>query len=189
MTGIDLIEIYISAGRKLATEKGTSAQFETADAFEYRCPKPCDAALNWWTSFGYSKDDEVNLRMLRRAFESIKPGGRFALDFMNVPGVLRYFKPQVVTYGKSETEGDILLVRESHIDVPSGMLHKTWHYHLESGRHVTHETSVRMYDPPALRRLFETAGFENVHFFGDLDTSKMMNLESPRCIVAGQHPR
>ena len=160
--GIDLIESYVESAVQKAKSSSVEIDFEAADAFEFRCPEPCAGALNWWTSFGYASSDLENIQMLERAFESIRPGGKYALDFMNVPGVIHHFKPEVVSRGQSATEGEILLTRTSEIDVAAGMMKKVWSYKLESGRRVEHRSAVRMYDPPTLARLFKEAGFRNI---------------------------
>lgn len=185
--GIDLIDSYVESAQKRASELGVQASFIAADAFQYESEVPCAGAFNWWTSFGYEASDEKNLLMLGRAFRSISPGGYYALDFMNVPGVIYHFKPEVVTRGMSKADGEILLVRESHCDIENGIMHKKWDYFLESGRRVQHHSTVRLYDPPTLKRLFETAGFRNIRIFGDLDESKI-TLNSPRCIILAQRP-
>lgn len=180
--GIDLMAGYVARASTSGPTVGTSPRFETADAFEYRAHPTCDAAFNWWTSFGYAPDDDTNLAMLVRGRESIRPGGRYVLDFMNVPGLYRGFRPQEVTHA-----GDVLLLRESSLDLVANTIHKEWTYIFTDGRRVRHRTSVRLYDPAALCRLFNAAGFEDVRIYGDLARSPLV-LESPRCLVSGRNP-
>jgi ubiquinone/menaquinone biosynthesis C-methylase UbiE len=177
MHGMDLIPGYIDRAKQRGPEGSHAPEFEVADAFEFRADPPCDAVFNWWTSFGYSEANETNTLMLRRAWESLRPGGRYALDFMNVPGLYRHFLPHVVT-----RNGEVTLVRESTLDLPANVIRKQWTYFLPGGRRVVHHSAVRLYDPAALRRLFEAAGFSEVTFFGDVDASPL-TLNSPRCIV------
>ncbi len=186
MTGIDITASYIERARKKAASANLQIRLEIGDAFEFRADPPCHAAFNWWTSFGYARDDETNIQMLRRAWESIQPGGRFALDYMNVPGVFRHFQPQVVTRGRN-AQGEIVLIRESQLDLAQGSIHKRWTYFLGDGRRVEHDSSVRLYDPVTLARLFMAAGFLKPVIFGNLDASPL-TLNSPRCIVVGQKP-
>lgn len=185
MLGMDLIPGYIERARnRSASPPGEGApSFVVADAFDFVARPACDAAFNWWTSFGYSEDDETNLLMLRRAFESLRPGGRFALDFMNVPGLCRHFLPFDV-----KRKDGVVLVRESELDLTANIIRKRWTYFLPEGRRVEHASSVRLYDSAALRRLFETVGFAEVVFFGDTDASPL-GLESPRCIVVARRPQ
>ncbi len=124
-----------------------------------------------------------NLRMLQRAFEAVVPGGRFALDFLNVPGVLAQFRPHEVTRASG-----IELVRESRLsDLARGLLHKTWKLALADGTRVERPSTLRLYAPDRLAELFARAGFANVTLHGGIDRSEL-TLDSPRCIVVGTRP-
>ena len=183
--GVDLIPGYIERAQRGAPEAG-NCQFETGDAFQYVATEPAGGAFNWWTSFGYAREDSRNIEMLRRAFESLQCGARFALDFMNVPGVYRNFQPHVVTRAPSD-EGEITLIRESVVDLDLGLMRKHWTYYRRGELVAEHDSEVRLYDPVALGGLFEEAGFTEVSIYGDLDSSPI-TLDSPRCIVVGTRP-
>jgi SAM-dependent methyltransferase len=185
VTGVDLIESYIERSRQKNDVAGLNARFHVGDAFEFKCDALCDGGFNWWTSFGYKISDLENVKMLQRARDSLQPGAAFALDYMNVPGVLKHFKPAVVTEGFERSGARLQLIRKSRCDLELGVLHKEWNYQLDNGQQVQHHSMVRLYDPPALKRLFEIAGFTNIRVFGDLDSSSI-TLNSPRCIVVGQ---
>ncbi|MBV1910618.1 MAG: methyltransferase domain-containing protein [Kangiellaceae bacterium] len=183
--GVDLIDSYIQSAKSHSI-LNNSCQFICDDAFNYTTPEPVQAAFNWWTSFGYSASDSVNINMIQRAFDSLEAGGRFALDFMNVPGLYRSFQPQVVTRIK-EDEGELVLIRESRMDHTTGMMHKTWTYFLANGKKVEHQSQVRLYTPHQLNMFFVECGFQEVVIYGDIDCSEL-SLSSPRCIVTGCKP-
>ena len=107
------------------------------------------AAFNWWTSFGYGVTDAENREMLARAFESLVPGGRFALDTMNVPGVLRHFQRDVVVR-RQTARGEVLLLRETTLDLRAGRMNKRWTYFVDGERKVEHPSSVRLYMPESI---------------------------------------
>ncbi|WP_395735894.1 class I SAM-dependent methyltransferase [Prosthecobacter sp.] len=182
MRGMDLIPIYIERARNREGTIQNAPSFEVADAFVFKADPPCDAVFNWWTSFGYAESDDTNQLMLRRAWESLRAGGFYALDFMNVPGLYRHFLPHVIT-----RNGEVTLIRESTLDLSANVIRKQWTYFLQDGRRIVHHSAVRLYDPAALRRLFEGAGFTDVTFFGDVDASPL-TLNSPRCIVIARKP-
>lgn len=182
MRGMDLISIYIERAKQRESAAETAPSFEVADAFVFKADPPCDAVFNWWTSFGYAESDDINQLMLRRAWESLRKGGFYALDFMNVPGLYRHFLPHVVT-----RNGEVTLIRESTLDLSANVIRKQWTYFLPDGRRVVHHSAVRLYDPAALRRLFEDVGFTEVTFYGDVDASPL-TLNSPRCIITARKP-
>lgn len=147
---------------------------------------PVDIAINWWTSFGYAEDDATNSRMLQRAYTSLKPGGRFVIDFMNVPGLHRHFQPSMVNSiiknGKT-----ITLERISSIDFKRDVLLKDWNYSIEGQAPITRQSEVKLYSPAQLITLLSKVGFINIQLFGDLSGAPL-NLDSPRCIVMGEKP-
>ncbi len=183
LTGIDLAEGYIEEAKKAQVIR---THFEVADAFLYKTAKPCDAVINWWTSFGYSREDEQNCQMLTRAFESLKPGGYLAMDYMNVPNLYRHFRALVTTEREGDS-GKTTLHRHSEIDLFNGQLLKKWHYILPNGESVEHETSTQLYTPPQLVEFFKRYGFTEIRLIGDIDGSDL-TLESPRCIIIGRKP-
>src|SRR5205085_1647490 len=99
--------------------------------------------------------------MLHRAFEALAPGGRFALDFPNAPNVHARFRPSETT-----TKDNLVMVRESRLDVVRGLLHKRWTL---GDRHV--DTTLRLYAPDQLIALCAGAGFRELRAFGGVDGS------------------
>jgi SAM-dependent methyltransferase len=185
VVGVDLIPAYVAQANRAAA--GLPAQHHAADAFTFVATPPCAAAYNWWTSFGYAETDAENLRMLARAFESLSPGGRFALDFMNALQVIRSFAPDVVL-SRETARGPVTLWRRSRLVPEAGALEKTWTYFLADGERVTRESRVRLYMPHELKALLHVAGFEDVQFLGDLDGGAL-SPDSPRCIAVARRPR
>ncbi len=185
--GVDQAPAYIEQATADADAEDLPITLLARDAFEFLPEAPVDAAINWWTSFGYAATDEQNTQMLCRAFESLRPGGRFALDFMNLPGVLHGFHRDAVDH-RPVDGGDLVLHRESRLNLPEGVLEKTWRYFLPDGRRVSHETRVRLYMPHQLVEILTTVGFTDVQLFGAVDSSPL-TLESPRCIAVATRPR
>jgi 2-polyprenyl-3-methyl-5-hydroxy-6-metoxy-1,4-benzoquinol methylase len=179
--GVDQAQSYIARAREDASRAGVSIDYEVADALEFVPPEPCDVAFNWWTSFGYYPDDFRNRLMIRRAHGALKPGGLFALDTMNPPGVLRHFQPTLVNRHDS-ADGQTVLLRESQVDLHAGTLNKRWTYFLAKGERVVHDTVVRLYMPHQLVEMFQAAGFTEVELFADCQ-GKALTIDDLRCIV------
>jgi SAM-dependent methyltransferase len=180
VVGVDQSEGYVARAKKDAASAGLALEIVHADACAFVPRPPVDAAFNWWTSFGYAPNDEANLEMLRRAFEALAPGGAFALDFMNVPGVYRGFQRSVVT-----RKAEIVLVRESEVDLSRGVMNKRWSYFLPDGERVVKGSAVRLYQPHDLGAMLARAGFERVDFFGSV-RGEPLDLDSPRCIAVAR---
>ena len=177
--GIEQAARYVERARTRAA--GLTATFEVGDAFEFVPTVPCAAAINWWTSFGYLPDDDANARMLRRAFEALVPGGRFALDYPNIANLYTVFRPHEIT-----RRGDITMLRESRLDLANGLLHKRWTF-LRGTQRVERDSTLKLYTPDRLGALLASVGFVELQMFGGLDGSPLA-LERPRCIVVGVRP-
>lgn len=184
--GVEQSERYVERAVQDGSFLSLPPTFSVGDAFEFVCSPPAHGAFNWWTSFGYAKEDHINAQMLGRARESLLPGGRFALDFMNVPGVLRGFECQSRMERKTPL-GDIVLTRESEIDLCHGFLHKIWTYYLPDGQQIQHESEVRLYMPWDLAELALSVGFSDPVFFGGTK-GQPLTTKSPRCILVVQAP-
>lgn len=187
VVGVEQSAPYVERALATARERGLSVDLVAADAREWLPKERVRGAFNWWTSFGYGEDDRDNARMLDRAFEALEPGGRFLLDTMNVPGVLRSFQEETVTR-RATPRGEIVLLRRSRIDARAGVMRKRWSYVLPDGNVVDKEESVvRLYLPHTLADMLEAAGFRDVELFGDV-TGRPLELDSPRCILLARKP-
>ncbi len=186
VVGVDQAVGYIERARGEATRRGLPLEAHAADAGVFVPTTPVDAAFNWWTSFGYGATDAENREMLARAFESLVSGGRFALDTMNVPGVLRHFQRDVVVH-RQTARGEVLLLRETTIDLRAGRMNKRWTYFVDGERRVEHPSSVRLYMPEAIVAFFESVGFVDVALFGSI-AGEPLGLDSGRLIAVGRRP-
>ncbi len=182
VVGVEQAARYVERGRRAARDAGAHVDLVVGDAFAYVPDQPCAGGFNWWTSFGYLPDDESNARMLRRAFEALSPGGRFALDFLNVPGICAHFRPHEI-----DRRDGIVMLRESRLDLAGGILHKRWTFVTPDGRRIERPSSVRLYTPDRLAALFESVGFVEIEVLGGID-GQTISLSSPRCIVVGARP-
>lgn len=184
--GVDIIPSYIARAKDTAQKTGVAARcdFTCADGRDYVPAKPCDAAINWYTSFGYSRDDSDNMRMLHCAARAVKPGGRFALDLTNMAASLRQAEKESV-YTRDTSLGKVTVTRRYWFDVAGGMRGSHWRYVLPDG--TVHEKSGqgRLYAPREIVAMLGVAGFEDAVFYGDMDDSAL-GLDSPRCICVSR---
>jgi SAM-dependent methyltransferase len=187
VVGVDQAAPYVERATSVAREKRLDARFFAADACHFVPPERVDAVFNWWTSFGYFEEDQANQEMLARAFDALLPDGRFALDTMNVPGVLRDFQRDVVL--RRETpRGEVLLLRESDVDVARGRLIKRWTYFIGDRRVAERTSSVRLYMPDAIADMLRRVGFTDVLVIGSV-AGEPLALDSPRLIAIARRPQ
>jgi SAM-dependent methyltransferase len=186
VVGVDQAASYIERAARDARTREIDVELVAADACRFVPREPVDAAFNWWTSFGYLDDDDANAEMLARAFDALRPGGLFALDTMNVPGVLRAFHRDV-TLRRQTPRGEVLLLRESEVDLARGRLLKRWTYFMDERRVAEHRSSVRLFMPDAIARMLARVGFTDVTLLGSLG-GEALALDSPRLIATGRRP-
>lgn len=177
VVGVDQAARYIARARA-----HPPLELIVGDARDHVARPPVDAAFNWWTSFGYAERDEDNRRMIQAAVASLRVGGRFALDTMNVPQVLRAFRPEDRCTVET-SKGPLQLLRVSELDLAGGYLRKRWRYE-RAGAVVERESRVRLYMPHELVGFFEGEGLTDVRCYGD-EWGAPLTSDSPRCIVVG----
>lgn len=180
--GIDLVPSYVER----ANQAARTAQFICADAFTFCRPAYFDGAFNWWTSIGYAEADADNYQMIERAFESLKPGGRYLIETMNPPGVITQFKGEFIQHFPS-VAGEITLLRQSTADLTRSRLKVDWSYTQNEMRLAKHHSSVRMFYPHELESAFKHAGFQNVEILGPNGQS-LEPLDDLRYMVLGEKP-
>lgn len=188
VTGVDLIPSYIDTARSRAKGGGLNADFYAGDAGAFVPPQSCDAAFNWWTSFGYSASDAENTKMLARVFDALKSGGYFALDYMNAPQRRAAFAGKDVVIDRYTLPDGAVSVWESRLIENGAMLQRTWHYTDATGKTVTQAgAGAKLYTALQLQELLQNAGFVDICFYGS-DAGDVCGPQSPRCIAVARKP-
>lgn len=185
LVGVDQAGAYIEEARQQASRAGLAAEFFVGDGCTFVPARPCAGAFNWDTGFG-NGDDASNIRMLRCAYDSLRPGGWFALDYQHIPRVLARFQTSLVSHHQDQ-QGETVIVRESQLDLAGGMLRQLWTLFLPDGRRVTRDSAVRLYLPHVLGAMLESCGFREVRYHGGV-RGEPLTLDSPRCIVLARRP-
>ena len=91
VTGIDLAPQSIDFARQFENER---LHFEVQDMREAYKPGTFDFVLNLFTSFGYFASETENVVALKAIAESVKPGGKLVIDFLNAEKVVANLVPQ-----------------------------------------------------------------------------------------------
>ena len=91
VTGVDLSPQSIAAAKAFENEK---LHFEVHDMREVFMPNHFDFVLNLFTSFGYFASETENVVALKAIAESVKPGGKLVIDFLNAEKVVANLVPE-----------------------------------------------------------------------------------------------
>jgi len=177
--GVDISSPFIEEAQRLSQDLN-KASFYSDDAFTFLPTKKCNAAINWYGSFGYADDDSQNIKMFEKTYEALLPGALFAVDFMNTYGILSNFKEEMV-----KEKGTFRIVRNCTLDFTKGRIEQDWNYY-EGDKYIeTKHSSVKLYLPHHIKTMMENCGFNNVEIFGDIEGSGLTE-NSPRCILIGK---
>ncbi len=180
--GVDQAESYIVKARR----KDLPCTFVTGDAFTFVPDRPCDAAINWATSFGYMDDDRRNIDMLRRIFDSLKPGGRFGFEYSNGACDLKNFR-ETVQYRQVLPQGELVVDRRFHVDMERGMRGSSWTYRHPDGTFSERSGESRLYMPCDIALMLKQCGFGEIEIMADRAGGKV-TIDSPRFICLATKP-
>ena len=130
VVGVDQSAEFLARARR---EAGAAARYLLGDLRSLPVDGPFDAAVCWFTSFGYFDDDAENRRVLAEFSRVLAPGGALLIETLHHDGVVRHFTAAPDT---TVTEvGDDLLIDRHEFDP-----HHGW---IETDRTVVHAGEVR----------------------------------------------
>lgn len=184
VTALDFSKTALKLAKQIQKRTQCSVEWVQDDARTTKLNKTFDAVINWQTSFGYIKDDEENLKILKTAYNHLKTDGRFALDFMNADRLKKNYESKI--YFKKEIKNQKYKVqRNCTIDFSSNLFLQNWIFSTEGKKEISRETSIKLYSSEELKNLFLQAGFSKIVFFGD-DNESPYSSTSERCIAIAQ---
>ena len=182
--GVDQSKRYIERAKRKALDTHLACEFHHADALEFVSPIIADAGLNWFTSFGYSDVDAINLKMLKNQYESLKKNARFLLDYTNPAYIFKNFTEHLILK-KTLPEGELIVNKHSEVDLQRGMLISTWNYVFPDGKKLSKSGESRIYFARDLIDMLKSCGFRIIRLTGELSGS-VLTKDSPRCIITAQ---
>ncbi len=176
--GLDLSMTLLKKARLESVQKSLSSRWVRGDMRTLPFNNSFNAAFNFFTSFGYF-DDAENERVLLSIYSTLKPGGLFFFDYMNIDYVL----PRLVRQDKIERDS-IQVYQQRRYNHEKKRIEKKislkengdWRYYFES---------VRAYSRKEISQLFQRTGFKCIATFGDYDGQPFC-ATSPRLIFIGK---
>lgn len=186
VTGIDLSMDLLRHGRSRLDRPNDL--FVRGDMRHLPFRAAFDAAVSLFTSFGYFDDPADDARVLHEIRGVLRQGGRFVLDFLNAPRVIRSLVPH-----SDVTRNGVRIIEHRSISPDGLRVEKTIRLEPGSPRGADEPTapakvfreSVRLYDKEALVRLVSAAGFEVLDVFGSF-AGEPHDDDTPRTIVTAQ---
>ena len=135
-----------------------------------------DLTVNLFTSFGYFERDAEHAAALHEMVATLRPGGWFAIDFLNAAAV----RARLVARETLRVNGTDVRIDRS-VSRDGRFVCKT--IEGATGRRFTER--VRLFHPGEIEGMLAAAGVSVRHRFGDYDAS-VLAPDSPRTILLGQ---
>lgn len=177
VTAVDFNPAVIEAGKALASD--LPIQWGLADIRTLDFEQQFDAAVSWWTSYGYFSDED-NTRYLAGLCRALKPGGRLVIDTIIAETFFKIFSERGWQEHQTK-EGPVRVLEHREFDLEGGRLVCEWTI-LFNDREERHHTSIRL---PTYRDLvidLRQAGFTQFTAY-ERPSGKPYKFGSPRCCI------
>jgi SAM-dependent methyltransferase len=156
VTGVDASSLFLHEARAAATD----ATYAQGDLRRLPVDGPFDAAISWFTSFGYF-DDVDNRQVLAEYRRVLRSGGKLLIEMHNRDDLVRRFTPAPFSY--TTCVGDDMMIDSSDFDSIEGRM-ETDRVVLRDGQVRRSHHSVRVPTISELRGWLIDAGFSHVSF-------------------------
>lgn len=172
VTGVDLSEENIKFA---STKQNETLHFAVHDMRHVFASEKFDYVFNLFTSFGYFNTKEENLNVIDATIQSLKPGGKFLLDFLNpyvVVNNLVHEEDKTIenihfNIQRKYTE-DEFIVKNILVD--------------DHGQHYEFQEKVKALRRTDFLAYFEKIDLKVIDIFGDYELSDYKAEESQRLI-------
>ena len=182
VTAVDRSPFLLEKARSRAESEKLAIEWVQDDMRSFVRPGEFDLVINLFTSFGYFRDVEEDLTVLRNVFRSLAPGGFFVIDVMGKEIVARSFTPSAVD---KQADGSVL-VQTREITDDWYRIRSRWF--LIRGQSVTEvHFDHALYSGRELADLLKKAGFEMVKLFGSLQGIPY-DLNAQRLVAVAMKP-
>ena len=185
VTGLDLSEELLDRARRRTVDEGLDITFIQGDMRDPTRVSAFDLVVNFFTSFGYFREDGENARVLDAISRALRPCGRFLMDYLNREYVIATLVPsdcrtvegmeveqrRWITGDPSEAGAHVRINKQVRIR--------------EDGAERSYDESVRMYTLEELEAMMDRAGLKVTQTYGDFD-GRPVGGDAPRNILIGQ---
>jgi len=181
-TGVDICEDYLQEAEREAQKSNVRVNLICEDCRKIEFSNTFAGAINVFTSFGFFEKEADNFKVLKNAYDALKPGGRFLLQTINRDWIARNYARR----GWGEV-GDYRILEERELDFASSRINATLTF-IGKGEQVQKKRSLRIYCFHELREYFNKAGFQEITAYGGLDFSPV-SFDSRELLIVGKKPR
>jgi SAM-dependent methyltransferase len=170
VVGIDTSEVLIHEAMK-NLDGPSNISFIRKDMRDIGDLGKFNLILNMFTSFGYFEEDEENQKVLHIIHQALSIGGRFFIDYLHAPYVIKHLIPRETLQVRGE---EVKITRE----IEGDLVIKTIEF---PGR--SYYESVKLYEPEKITEMLKDAGFTIDRLWGNYE-GKPFNSSSERLLIS-----
>lgn len=180
VTGVDRSPFLLDRARENASKAGASIEWIMEDMRNFVRPAKFDLACNLFTSFGYFKNEQDDLRVLRNIHRSLKETGVLVIEVLGKERLARTWQNTI----SDELPDGSLIVQRPHVRDNWCRICSEWTL-IKEGRARSFSFEHSIYSGRELKDRLLGCGFEQVQLFGDLEGSAY-DLEAKRLIAVAR---
>jgi SAM-dependent methyltransferase len=180
VTGVDRSPFLLERARELASQSGLSLEWIKKDMRNFVRPAAFDLACNLFTSFGYFKEEQDNLKVLRNVHESLKENGVLVIEVVGKERLARTWQNTI----SSELADGTLIVQRPQLRNDWSRVYSDWIV-VKDGRTRSFSFEHTIYSGRELKDCLLSCGFGQVQLFGDLQGSPY-NLDAMRLVAVAR---
>jgi SAM-dependent methyltransferase len=162
VTGVDRSPFLLAKARELAGTSGASVEWVEQDMRNFVRPASFDLACSLFTSFGYFKDEQDDLRVLRNIHQSLKEDGVLIIEVLGKERLARVWKETMCT----ELADGSLVFQRPQIRDDWTRIRSEWTL-VKDGRARSFTFEHTVYSGRELKDRLVSCGFRQVQLFGD----------------------
>ncbi len=181
VVGQDLSAYLLSRAREAAEAAGVAVDLVRRDMREIVWTGEFDASVNLFTAFGYFESDAENFRVLEGVARSLKPGGRFCIEIISYPWLMRTWR----TRGWMRAQDGLVCLDGRKLDWLTGTQSVERTLIEPDGTRKTLTYKLRLFAPHEIVAWLRRAGLETTGLFGDF-AGAPYGLASARLFVVAR---
>ncbi|HXW83127.1 MAG TPA: methyltransferase domain-containing protein [Candidatus Binataceae bacterium] len=163
VTGVDRTKDYLRQAREQGAMERLQIEFVESDMRNFVRADAFDAAINFFTAFGYFDDPAEDRQVVANVHRSLRAGGKFLVDVNGKEILARKFRERD---WNPRDDGSVVLEERRVVDGWTRVENRwTW---IRGTERRESTFTLRLYSGAELRELLRSVGFGKVELFGSL---------------------
>jgi SAM-dependent methyltransferase len=177
MAGQDINGYFLDIAKKCAEGMNLNINWIKSDMRDIPFENEFDAVLNMFTSFGFLGSDEEDEKVITAINKSLKPGGKFLMEYVNKDFIIR-----------RATAEDTRQIKNGYVKIKRIYDHLKCSHHeffdvYQNNKFVKRvETDFRFYAASELAAMLKRNGLKIINVYGDFDYNPL-SFDSKGCII------